>query len=118
VAVVATLAPMSTIEDTKSIDAIGIDKHTGVVILKIFDHLDWQEEGQHLYLLQEKINSYLRFMESGEVAQAYPDSQGRQLQISISFQEKPVANAIKFLDTAAKIIADAGFSLTYAIAHV
>ena len=31
---------MSTIEDTDKIDAIGIDKSTDTVILKIFDHLN------------------------------------------------------------------------------
>lgn len=109
---------MSTIEDTNKVDAIGIDKTTGVVVLKVFDHLDWSDEQSHLYLLQEKINSYLRFMESEEVLEAYPDAKKRKLQISISFKEKLSANGIKFLDTVSKIISDAGFSLTYSIANV
>ncbi len=109
---------MSTIEDTNKVDAIGVDKHSGIVTLKIFDHLDWIEEKKHLYLLQEKINSYLRFMESEEVIEAYPDAKHRQLQISISFAEKPTANGIRFLDTASKIISDAGFSLIYSITNV
>ncbi|MCX7113282.1 MAG: hypothetical protein NTX45_24855 [Proteobacteria bacterium] len=109
---------MSTIEDTNKVDAIGIDKETGVVILKIFDHLIWDDEQKHLYLLQEKINSYLRFMESEDVLDAYPDARNRKLNISISFKEKPTANGIKFLDTVSKIVADAGFSLTYSIANI
>ncbi|RUM93975.1 MAG: hypothetical protein DSZ28_05620 [Thiothrix sp.] len=109
---------MSTIEDTSKVDAIGIDKNTGIVILKIFDHLDWSDEQSHLYLLQEKINSYLRFMESGEVFDEYPDAKMQKLQISISFKEKPSANCIKFLDTVTKIIRDAGFDLVYTIASV
>ncbi|MCF6345558.1 MAG: hypothetical protein L3J00_03710 [Thiomicrorhabdus sp.] len=109
---------MSTIEDTNKIDAIGIDKNSGIVILKIFDHLDWSDEQNHLYLLQEKINSYLRFMESEEVFEAYPDAKMRKLQISISFKETPSANCIKFLDTITKIISDSGFDLVYTIANV
>jgi hypothetical protein len=106
---------MSTVEDTNKVDSIGIDKNSGVVILKIFDHLDWINEHDHLLLLQEKINSYLGFLESKEIYEAYPDSRDRKFQIDIAFLEKPSAKAIKFLDTVSKIVLDAGFSLTYSI---
>jgi hypothetical protein len=109
---------MSTIEQKDKIDAIGIDKETEITILKIFDHLDWNDELNHLLLLQEKINSYLSFMESGEIYEAYPDSQDRKLMIQIDFLEKPSENAIKFLDTVSKIMNDAGFELTYSISHL
>jgi hypothetical protein len=109
---------MSTIEDTSAVDAIGIDKNTGKVVLKIFDHLDWEDELSHLYLLQEKINSYLKFMESEQILNAYPDSKNRKLLIAISFREMPCANAIKFLDTASRLVLNAGFDLTYSIVNV
>lgn len=108
---------MSTIVEANKIDAIGIDEPSGIIVLKIFDHLDWQDEHAHLYILQEKINTYLRFLESNEVLEAYPAAKNRVLQISISFKEKPSANGLRFLDTAAKIIADAGFSLIYSITN-
>ena len=109
---------MSTIEDTSSVDAIGINKDSGAIVLKIFDHLDWEDEISHLYLLQEKINSYLRFMEGPQILEAYPESKNHNLMISIDFKVVPCANAIKFLDTASKIVAAAGFSLAYSIEAV
>lgn len=109
---------MSNIEKTNEIDAIGIDRDTGIVVLKIFDHLNWENEQYHLYLLQEKINSYLRFMESKEIFDIYPDAKNRKLNISISFKEKPSANGIKFLDVVSNIISNAGFLLTYSIVNV
>ena len=109
---------MSTVEDTNKIDAIGIDKKNNKVTLKIFDHLDWQDEHNHLYLLQEKLNSYLRFLESEEVYEAYPAAKGRQLEVSIDFITKPSASALKFLETASQILSEAGFSLTFSIENI
>lgn len=63
-------------EDAGVIDTIGIDSEARVV-LTIADHLDWSEESAHLMLLQEKINTYVRFIESGEMVDAYPQSRGR-----------------------------------------
>lgn len=106
---------MSTIEDSNKVDAIGIDKTTGFVVLKIFDHLDWDDEQSHLFLLQNKINSYLRFLESEDVLEAYPDAENKKFQINISFLEKPTANGLKFLETVSRIVLDAGFEMVYSI---
>lgn len=106
---------MSTVEEINKIDAIGIDNKSNKVILKIFDHLDWQDEHDHLYLLQEKLNSYLRFLESEEVYEAYPAAKGLQLEVSIDFIIKPSANALRFLETASQTLLNAGFSLTFTV---
>ncbi|HPK29581.1 MAG TPA: hypothetical protein PK979_00885 [Bacteroidales bacterium] len=37
------------------------------VILTISDHLEWDEENEHIFLLQEKINDYLIAIESGQL---------------------------------------------------
>lgn len=104
-----------TIENSKTIDSVGVDKKTGNVILKIFDHLDWSNEHEHLTLLQSKINTYLSFIESGEVYQAYENANGRKFVISVDFAEKPVSNALKFMDASAQIIAESGYALEYTV---
>ena len=109
---------MSTIEETNTIDAIGVEKSTGKVVLKIFDHLDWSDEHEHLYLLQEKLNSYLRFLESQEIYETYPAANGRELAVSIVFANSPSASALEFIDSASAIMSNAGFSLTFAIDSV
>ncbi|MGE8359563.1 DUF6572 domain-containing protein [Pseudomonas sp.] len=109
---------MSTIEDTNKIDAIGIDSATGKVSLKIFDHLDWSDEQRHLYLLQEKLNSYLRFLESQEIYEAYPAASGREFVVSIDFAITPSANALKFIETVSSIMEGAGFTLTFTVDSV
>jgi hypothetical protein len=75
------------IDQTDVIDFIGIDPKTDAAILYISDHLEWTEDDQsnklHMFLLQEKINAYLRFIESGEIYQSYPKASGREIMIKV-----------------------------------
>ena len=54
-----------SVENSQVIDAISINPQD-VVVLTISDHLEWDEENEHLLLLQNKINAYLGVIESGE----------------------------------------------------
>ena len=108
---------MSTIEEIDKIDGIGIDKVNPYVILKIFDHLDWDNEENHLHLLQEKINSYLTFIESGQIYDDYPYAKDKDIIISISFKNTPTANAINFLHEVSRILTKAGYRLEYEVSN-
>jgi len=69
-----------SVEDIDKIDHIGIDRRTGDVHLSISDHLDWdQNEGEHLFVLQDKLNTYLEFVESGQLYAKYPHAAGRKI---------------------------------------
>ena len=73
-----------SIDQTDIIDLATIDKASGELWLTISDHLRWdQDESAHLTLLQEKLNAYLRFIESGEVFGKIPDATGRAVTINI-----------------------------------
>ena len=50
---------MSVVE-SGVVDGIGLADNETMKML-ITDHLDWQDEYQHLLMLQEKINSYIGF---------------------------------------------------------
>ena len=71
-----------SIEDYQIIDLIGIDKDSNECVLTISDHLDW-EESNHMLLLQEKLNNYLAFIESGEIVDTYPDSKDKNIRIDL-----------------------------------
>jgi len=80
-----------SVEQTDLIDAIGVDKTSQEVVLTISDHLEWSEtaEDHHKEVLQEKLNAYLRFIESGELVEAYPDAEGRPRVINIVMRCAP-----------------------------
>jgi len=57
-----------SIEQADKIDFVNIEDKTGDVLLSISDHLSWDEgEGEHLLMLQAKLNTYLAFIEGGQM---------------------------------------------------
>jgi len=105
---------MSIIQ-TDVVDFIGIDNLSKNVILSILDDLNWSNEHNHLLLLQEKINLYLSFIESGEIYDTYPLSIGKKIEIEIYFKHDLPYNATVFLEKSIQVISDAGFNLKYSI---
>lgn len=102
------------IEKSDVVDAVGIETDTGDVVLTIADGLDWESsESQHLQKLQEKLNSYLRFIESGELLESYPDAAGRRPVISLVGRYEPSAAALRFLSKARQSIEAAGFGFRF-----
>jgi hypothetical protein len=102
-----------SVEEIESVDAIGISRATNEVTLVIADHLDWRDGHRHMLLLQEKLNTYLRFLESGEVYQAYPKARGRRFVIEIVGQHDPTDAAKEFLAYVTRAIDAAGFALRF-----
>lgn len=104
-----------SIEDTGVVDAIGSDDFDGEVVLLISDHLNWDDESNHLILLQSKINTYIRFYESGEIYEKYPSLSGRRVIIKIDFKYQ-VSDRFKwFIGQVKSVIKPIGLDIEYAV---
>lgn len=87
-----------SIEQTKVVDLISVEDLTDKVLLTISDHLSWDGDiHEHLCLLQEKINSYLRYIESNEILEAYPKAADKEKIIRVVFKYQPIQHGIGFL---------------------
>ena len=104
-----------TVEETKVIDIISVDPKSAQVVLTISDHLDWSDTPRHLETLQAKLNSYLAFVESGEILDSYPTAVGRQPRIEVVFQFPPEDEGFRFLETAGSIIRSAGIHFNWRV---
>jgi hypothetical protein len=102
-----------SIEQSNLVDFIGTDNATGWVVLTISDHLNWDQEDEHLVLLQTKLNTYLAFIESGEIAERYPTAVRNKIRFEIVTQYHPSNKALDFLQKAQSVVEDAGFSLSW-----
>jgi len=102
-----------SVVDTDSIDAIGLDKEAKRLFLTIIDPLIWDNENVHLFTLQEKINTYLHFIESGELLNAMPDSKGCDIAIELVLKHMPTNEAISFFDKTMQILFDKGIVLVF-----
>lgn len=99
------------IELTSQIDAIGTSAETGDVILSVIDGSEWS--GEHLLLLQEKLNTYLRFVESGEVYSVYPSALGKAIVIHVYWRVPPSRDAEAFLSKVTSIMEEAGLRFSH-----
>jgi len=71
------------LENPRLIDAIGIETATGYAVLTIVDSWEWSDESAHLCALQDKLNAYFEFIESGQILESYPNAQNRQVVVDI-----------------------------------
>jgi len=100
-----------SITDTKTVDIVSTNKD-GLVVLTITDHLEWGD-GEHLFTLQEKLNTYLAFAESGELIDKYPNAKGRNLLINVCCKFPPDKLGVEFLAKVKHIVESAGFAFQY-----
>lgn len=65
------------IDDAGVIDGAAIDDSNALILL-LTDHIPWEgelalSEYDHLELLQNKLNDYVAYVESGQFRQTFPD---------------------------------------------
>lgn len=107
-----------SIQDVKTIDSIGIPNDSqDTVSLAISDHLVWGEPiEEHLYTLQEKINSYVAFIESGELYDAFPESKGKSVKvIEVYFKYDLPEQAFYFLKQVSDMLKSINIGLKYKV---
>ena len=92
-----------SVEQIDKVDFIGTLPN-GNVQLTISDHLTWDETNEHLIILQDKINSYLDFIESEQLYEVYPNSKNKEIIISVIFKNKPNEIAEDFLQSCKETI--------------
>lgn len=102
-----------SINQSNIIDAISTTPEDKIV-LTISDHHLWNESS-HLAILQDKINSYLQFIESEQIFQDYPNAIGKKIIIETVMKFKPTEEAIHYLKQAKEIIVDAGFDFSWRV---
>lgn len=100
-----------SVEQTNVIDFIGVSRETGEVVLTISDHLTWTDSVVHQTILQNKLNAYLSFIESGDLFQEYPDARGRAVVVRIVFRNLPDGAGREFLARAKQVMESAGLAL-------
>jgi hypothetical protein len=107
-----------SVEDLDKIDFTAIARKSGDAVLIVSDHLDWDEnEGEHLFTLQKKLNVYLEFIESGQLYAKFPRARGNKIAIEVVGKFPLSDEARKFYRLAGKAIEDLGYSLRFKHVH-
>lgn len=109
------------LNDPNTVDYLGVEKDTETVIVTLVDDCDWTDEKRHLSLLQEKINRYIDFVESGEVYEQLAQTTGRILprttpvKISILAKYPPEGDGLRFLEQVAQAAENVGIGLSFKV---
>jgi Immunity protein 27 len=105
------------IDQTDVVDLIGVDPIRGEAQLIISDHLDWnkgdKQDREHMYLLQEKVNTYLRFIESGEINTACPKAKGKKAVIRLVAKYDMNDDGKGFFKTIEEALLASGHAITF-----
>jgi len=104
------------IDQSDVIDFVTIDQ-AGNAVLTVSDHLEWDEKNEHIFALQQKLNRYLAFIESGELVERYPETRGKPAVISVVALHQPNGAAQSFLQKVEQVLQGAGIGFRFQQKH-
>lgn len=108
-----------SVTEAKTIDMWGIPKwDNNKIILGIADHLEWgdrTQQGEHLLVLQEKINNYIAFIESGEIYTEIPGAIGKSPVIRIQGKYELSEQGELFVDSVAETLKEVGIGFEFVL---
>jgi hypothetical protein len=103
-----------SVMEANTIDIVVPANGDGFAELIIVDPLPWKiDEGDHLVALQSKINTYLAFVESGQLVEDFPQTKGRKIILKINALHPPSAEGEKFLSAVRPVIAQLKLELAF-----
>ena len=93
-----------TVLDKDVVDDIGYRDEEKAAYLITYDHLMWHEdvEEEHFKILQDKLNAYFIFIQTGQVDEQFPQKEIKEYVILICFLYPPTKYAKVFLRAAQK----------------
>jgi hypothetical protein len=102
------------VDNPDVIDLIGTAREDGAVVLTISDHLRWDRRNAHLLALQAKINRYLEFIESGQLAEEYANARpGVPVRIEVACKYPPSPDGEEFLSQVRDTLAETGLGFSW-----
>ena len=104
-----------SVQDPHTVDFVSLGSEPNTALLVVSDHLEWAPTLEHELALQEKLNAYLSFIESGEIYARFPKAKGKRIEIRIIFQHAPDEKGRDFLRKVVGAVEDAGFHLSYQV---
>ncbi len=103
------------IENTDTIDGLAYEQETSGLILLLADGMDWSDMNRHLLLLQEKLNTYIWYIDSRQYEEKYTDVKRIEIRVSFLFQEPEICH--KLLERAKLVFLNAFENLEMIVEH-
>lgn len=107
------------IDNSEVIDGIAYEGNK--LILQIYDHLEFDDEfddeivQDHLFMLQDKLNAYIWFVDSKQYEETYPDAKLSVFEIQIKFKYQPSDFCIQYLSHVNDKLSSMNISVEYEV---
>jgi Family of unknown function (DUF6572) len=104
------------LSDPDKIDFIGIAPD-GYCVLTLADDVDWSDPAGHIERLKAKLNTYVEFIQSGEIDRSYPAGRNNDPKIVVALRDSPPPDAVEFFRTAKEAITGHGIEFSWQVFH-
>ena len=104
-----------SVADLDKVDMMGFTEGGKCLRMVISDHLDWEDEEAHLWILQDKINAYLALLQDKKWRKKNA-KRVRYAEIVVFFVHDMTEMAQKFLQMVQDQLGQHGIKITAAIA--
>lgn len=103
------------IDNSEVIDGIAYEGNK--LILQIYDHLEFDDEivQDHLFMLQDKLNAYIWFVDSKQYEETYPDAKLSVFETQIKFKYQPSDFCIQYLSHVNDKLSSMNISVEYEV---
>lgn len=91
----------SGIASTNTVDLVSVDEKNGLTTLSIVGPDEWPPNSEEL--LREKIETYVLFVQSGELSKRFPQTDGRTVEITIHLSAPPSEAIRSFVERTAHV---------------
>ena len=103
------------IENTDTIDGMAYEQETSSLILLLADGMDWSDTNRHLLLLQEKLNTYIWYIDSEQYKEKYPNVKRIELRVNFLFEEPEICH--KLLEIVKQVFMDVFENIEIIVGH-
>lgn len=96
------MGEVSPMQKHSQVDVVSLTADGTAVVLSLVETRPWDSNGESLLDLQEKINTYLDLVESGQLVGKYPEAKGKKVVFRLQTAFHPSAQAQEFIDLVKK----------------
>jgi len=89
---------VSPMQKHQQVDVVSLDPKTDRVVLSMVETRSWGDKGALMPDLQEKMNTYLGYVESGQLVKDYPAMKGKKIAFRLHVAFPPTAREEKLID--------------------
>ena len=101
------------VKNPNVIDLVTHDPSTNEIVVIMIEDRSWLTDSEQVDQLLRKINTYLHFIEDGDLLQHFPQAAGKPVRMQLDCNEAPTGEAEQLIEEAQHLLLARG--ITFAV---